>query len=303
LADAPRAKIANQNTVRIIAATPETMVDLLKISASVAHVDGMRVLPMIGRGSLQTLSDLVLLDGVDGAVLASDSLAYAQRNGFYDRELRQISYLAKIATANVVLVGSKAFPTLDSLKGRKIATGLTDSDAYIAAELILGQPGADFERVASSGEEALNDLRAGRIDAALFTGRDAVDVLGHSDGVADLHIIPLPYSDALAEAYAPAMLTHADFPSLIAKGQAVDTLAAAEVLAAHDWPRASANGRKLEKFSSVLLQTYLSATASDGATNYWAAVPGWKPYTHSQFNGALVSEPSPLPTSRKEATK
>src|ERR1700759_2479417 len=47
---------------------------------SVLNSDDMRVVPIVGKGSLQNIGDLLRLPGVDLAMVAADALTYAQAN-------------------------------------------------------------------------------------------------------------------------------------------------------------------------------------------------------------------------------
>src|SRR4051812_29909710 len=54
---------------------------------SVLNSDALRVVPIIGKGSVQSIDDLLHLPGVDLAMVASDALDYARRANLYLGEL------------------------------------------------------------------------------------------------------------------------------------------------------------------------------------------------------------------------
>ena len=68
----------NQGTVGFLASEPGLVANVLEIANSVDHTDSLRVLPIIGRGSLQSINDLLFLRGVDVALLSSDSLTFTK---------------------------------------------------------------------------------------------------------------------------------------------------------------------------------------------------------------------------------
>jgi hypothetical protein len=77
----------------------------------------------------------------------------------------------------------------------------------------------------------------------------ALRQLKASDG---FRLVPIPFSDSLINDYLPATLTHEDYPSLIAEGQSVDTLASGIIVIAYNWPKNSEHYRRIDKFVNAL---------------------------------------------------
>ena len=74
----------NQNTVTLITGTiGGTYVQFGADLASVLD-DGnkLRVLPIVGRGSVQSVADILFLQGVDIGIVRADTLDYLERKGF-----------------------------------------------------------------------------------------------------------------------------------------------------------------------------------------------------------------------------
>jgi hypothetical protein len=268
----------NQSTVGFLASQPSLSDDALEIASAMDHTDGLRVLPMLGRGSLQSINDLLFLRGVDVALLSSDSLAFVKKHNLYKDETGKLAYLAKLATLNVVVVARKDIAGVNSLEDMRIATGPANSDEFVAAELIFDALGTKYQRVPTTGKNSVAALLDGRIDAAVFVGAASHRLLNSIKAESGLHILPLSLPEGLAETYSPAILESSDFPNLIAEGTVVETVAAALILAVFDWPDRSERFYKLKKFNKALLSTYLAARAAEQGTNFSAAVPGWKQY-------------------------
>ena len=268
----------NQGTVGFLASEPGLVANVLEIANSVDHTDGLRVLPIIGRGSLQSINDLLFLRGVDVALLSSDSLTYVKENNLYKDEIGKLAYLAKLANLNVIILARKEIGVIEDLPGMRIATGPANSDEFVAAELVFGALGTNYERVPTTGKNSLAALLDGRIDAAVFTGSDSYAMLNSVKTTSGLHILSLSLPESLAEVYSPAILSHEDFPNLIAEGTAIETIASALILAVFDWPDRTERFYKLRKFNKALLSTYLATRNTEQSTNFSAAVPGWKQY-------------------------
>lgn len=268
----------NQSTVGLLASQPSLAEDALAMANAIDHTDGLRVLPIIGRGSLQSINDLLFLRGVDAALLSSDSLAFVKKHNLYEDETGKLAYLAKLATLNVVVVARKEIAGIDNLAGMRVATGPANSDEFVAAELIFDALGTTFERVPTTGKNSLAALLDGRIDAAVFVGAPSYSLLNTIKANSGLHILSLSLPETLTETYSPAILENKDFPRLIAEGTVVETVAAALILAVFDWPERSERFYKMRKFNKALLSTYLASRSAEEGTNFSAAVPGWKQY-------------------------
>ena len=268
----------NQGTVGLLASEPGLAANVLEIANAMDHTDGLRVLPIIGRGSLQSLNDLLFLRGVDVALLSSDSLAYVKQNNLYKGETGKLAYVAKLANLNVIILARKEIGVIEDLPGMRIATGPANSDEFVASELVFGALGTNYERVPTTGKNSLAALLDERIDAAVFTGSDSYSVLNSIKATSGLHILSLSLPESLSEVYSPAILSHEDFPNFIAEGTAVETIASALILAVFDWPDRTERFYKLRKFNKALLSTYLATRNTEQSTNFSAAVPGWKQY-------------------------
>ena len=64
--------------------------------AAVAGSDTVRVMPLIGKGSLQNLADLFNLRGVDLALVSADSARAAEARGLYPGLRNRVYYIAKL---------------------------------------------------------------------------------------------------------------------------------------------------------------------------------------------------------------
>ncbi|HLA01216.1 MAG TPA: TAXI family TRAP transporter solute-binding subunit, partial [Aestuariivirga sp.] len=177
----------NQSTVGLLASEPGLAGSVLEIANAMDHTDGLRVLPIIGRGSLQSLNDLLFLRGVDVALLSSDSLTYVKQNKLYKDETGKLAYLAKLANLNVIILARKEVSVIEDLTDLRIATGPANSDEFVTAELVFGALGTKYERVPTTGKNSLAALLDGRIDAAIFTGADSYALLNSVKAKSELH--------------------------------------------------------------------------------------------------------------------
>ncbi len=277
-AEDARAVKLNQGTIGLVASQPELLATAMQISKAIDHTNGLRLLPIMGRGGLQTINDLMYLKSVDAALLSSDALAYVQKNGLYAEDAPKITYLAKLASSNVIILARREFTTLESLRGMRIAVGTSESDEFVAADLIFGSFGLSYESVGMPAQQALEAMQNKTIDAAVLAGAGADTLLAGVSQASGLHIVPISADKELSKTYSPAILSHTDFPNLIVADSVIETVASAIVLAVHEWPSQSERFRKLEKFHAALSAKYFPALGPAQTTNFSATVPGWKTY-------------------------
>lgn len=272
---ADRSTELNRNTIGLMAATPELRDVAVSIANAVDHEGGLRILPVNGKGPIQTLTDLLYLRGIDAALLPSDAVAYATRNSLHPDLRERIAYLIKFASVPVVIVARDDNTSIDDLAGKRVAHDRTGSASFIAAHMVLGGLEQPFSSQQMEPDAVLQALRDGTADAAVFSGLDTADLLAGVRPADRLRILAIPYDEAQADAYLPALLTAKDYPGLI-KEEPVETLASALVLAVIKWPNKSPQLQRIKRFSDTLMN---SLEKSSGKTlNLAATAPGLDRY-------------------------
>lgn len=283
-----RSTVLNANAVGVAVSQSALVNDAVTMARTLDHIDSLRVLPIIGSGSLQSLNDLLFLQGVDSAIIASDSLGYARKHGLYSDELARLAYVAKLSNSNVVILARDGVTSISDLAGRKVATGSAETDSFIAADLVFGDAGIQIDRSPLGGRDAIKALRDGTIEAAVFTTAESAAQLAAIEAGSGLHIVPISATQGLAEVYSPAIVEAETFPTIMPQGSAIETVASALVIAVVDWPKGSPNDTKLKRFSQSLFKNYLERLGEDKRTNFTAAVPGWKASSSIVKQSSLV---------------
>jgi TRAP-type uncharacterized transport system substrate-binding protein len=193
-----------------------------------------------------------------------------------------VSYIAKLATLEVHVLARRNIATLADLAGKRVAAGNTGSGAFIAANLIFPAIGVSVDAVPLADDAAIAALKRGDVEAAVIVApRPAAALLAlkPKDG---LHLIAVPAGGVLADIYAPAMLTAADYPKLLRKGDSVETAASALVVAVFNAPRNSERYYKLRRFANALFDSLNPEDGQAAGINLAAEVPGWKRYVAAQ---------------------
>lgn len=277
------ARAANKTTaIGVLADTPESFDVLLRLSRGLDHMNGIRILPIAGKGPVQTLTDLVYLRGVDAALLTSDTLAYAEVNGLLPSIADKVSFIVRLAGLDVHVIARAGVDSFADLSGKTIAIGSTGSSSYVAAQLLSAASGIAAKSIVADGADAVDAVMQGRADAAILVGRKPLAALGAAKG---LHLIGVTAPMASQEGYSPSLLSHDDYPQLVGDGQTVETLSASLVVAAFNWKRGSPQFAQTKAFTDALFSALQPGSGNDAILNLAASVPGWN--RHSAAEEAL----------------
>lgn len=207
----------------------------------------LRVLPVIGKGSVRNIEDLLLLRGIDIAIVQSDVLEFYKRENLYPGIEDKIAYITKLYNEEVHILARDAFASVDDLRGRKVNFGTEGSGTFMTAGIIFDELGLDVEVTALPEPEALASLRAGEIDALVFVGGQPLSLLSQIEAGSGLRLLPIPPGRVDA-GYIEAELTAASYPDLLGPGETVPTLAVGAVMAAYDWPSSHPRSTKVNHF-------------------------------------------------------
>ena len=263
------------SVIGLLAAEAQWLPDANKIVAKLDHENGLRIVPMLGVGGVQAFQDLANLPMIDVAIISSDSLTYAAQQDLLRGQKDKFSYVARLASLDVVLVARREISNVAGLSGKHIATGPAQSAAFATGELLFNAMNISFSRVAKQDEDAIDALNSGQADAALFLGT-ALSTAALSDG--RFHVLRLQIPASLSKIYQPAILTAHELPGLVNGNQSVETFSASLTLAVYDRPRDAVHARALQNFETMIFKL----SAGDGSGNLAAAVPGWKRHVEAQ---------------------
>src|SRR5271170_5812504 len=165
-------KALNQNTVTLITGTiGGTYVQFGAELASVLD-DGnkLRVLPLVGRGSVQSVADILFLQGVDLGIVRSDTLDYLEKKGFAKDIKKQFTYVTKLYNEEMHVIASKSIHNLKELDGKTISVDLPDGSTFVTALTLFERLGMKPNVVYIEQRIALEKLKTGEVDAVIVVG-------------------------------------------------------------------------------------------------------------------------------------
>ena len=162
----------NANTVTLITGTIGGT--YVQIGADLASVldDGnkMRVLPIVGRGSVQSVADILFLQGVDIGIVRADTLDYLERKGFAKDIKKQFTYVTKLYNEEMQVIAPKSVRNLKDLEGKTISVDLPNGGTFVTALTVAERLGMKANFVYIEQRIAMEKLKAGQIDAVIVVG-------------------------------------------------------------------------------------------------------------------------------------
>ena len=278
----------NANTVTLISGTIGGTYVQIGADLELVLDDGenLRVLSIVGRGSVQSVADILYLKGVDLGIVRSDTLDYLEKKGFANNIKGQFTYITKLYNEEVHVVAPKSVHSLADLEGKKVSIDLPNGGTFITAITIFDRLGIHPNFVYIEQRIAYDKLSKGELDAVVAVqGQPSKATTLIKDS--NLHLVPIEYAKSLQSDYLPAQLISDNYPNLIDKGDAVDTVAVPAVLAAFNWPHNTERYRRLARFVdaffgkiSQLQQPPFHPKWKEVALN--APLPGWVRFRPAQ---------------------
>src|SRR4249919_1912049 len=186
--------------------------------------DNLRILPMVSYGAASNLDDLLYLRGVDVAVTQSDVFEYFRTERKTPNLQNRVHYILRLPIAELHILASTDVHSLEDLRGKKVNFGPAGSGSSLTGTIVFQRLGVQVDQVLIDQQSALQKLQSGEV-AAL------VRVVGK----------PVDY-------YTVGEFEAKDYPSLIAEGEKIETIAVPAVLSVFNWPRSSDRYRRIERF-------------------------------------------------------
>jgi TRAP transporter TAXI family solute receptor len=263
----------------------------IRIAAELAAVldngDTLRVLPLVGKGSVQNIADILFLKGVDIGIVQSDVLAYIKRERLYPGADKSIQYIAKLYNEELHILAREDIARIADLAGKKVNFDVANSGTAMTASLIFEHLKTPIEPVYNDQALALDKLRRGEIAALAYVAGKPASLFRDVRAEEGLHFLAVPLDPALLETYLPSRISHADYPTLMPEGDMVDTVAVGAVMAVYNWAPGSDRYRKVAHFVDAFFEKFPALLEPSRhpkwkEVNLAAQVPDWTRFTPAE---------------------
>lgn len=253
----PNRQNMNANTVTVITAPAGGATSVFGSDmARVLDDSNVRVLPVLGKGPVHNVVDVLYLKAIDMGVVVADVPEFYRLQYKIPNITSNLRYIAKLYNNEIHVVASTSIKSIFDLEGKRIVAS-TDV-GYYAAKVIFTRLGlnASFDYWTDDGR-AVQQIADGQADAYIgSTGK----VFGLLRAVKNedhkLHLVPVPYDKRLQDLYLPTTLSSDDYPNLLAPGERIDTLAASDLLVSFNWPENSERYRRVANFVNAFFSKF-----------------------------------------------
>ena len=256
----------------------------IRIAADLANVldgDELRVLPIIGRGSLQNLRDVMFLRGVDIGIVQMDAREQLKAENLQNDAVRKLRFITRLYNEEVHILTSRDITDIRQLAGKKVNIDKAGSGTNLTARLIFEKLGVKPELTTFDQGSSYERLRSGEIQAAVYVAGRPVRAMAEFQADGRFHLLPIPFEGEIAETYFPARLTNADYPRLIDADKPVETLAVGSLLAVFNWPENTDRYNRVRNLVNAFFSRF-DEFLQPGRHPKWkevnlaADVPGWE---------------------------
>lgn len=272
---------ANAGTVGVISGGVDgTYVRFAADLAAVLDSDELRIVPVVGKGSIQNIHDIMLLRGIDIGIVQSDALAFARRNRLLPGVDHLIQYITKLYDEEIHILARAGITSMEQLSGQVVNVDGTGSGTAMTASLVFEALRVQPRLAHDTQDVALTKLRAGEIAAMMFVAGSPARIFSGVPADSGLRFLPIPATPALMETYLPSALTHAAYPTLVPEGAEVETIAVGAVMAVYAWQPGTERHRKVARFVEALQSRFDEFLRPPRhpkwrEVNLAAEVPGW----------------------------
>jgi TRAP transporter TAXI family solute receptor len=281
----------NTNTIAIVSGNPNAT--YLTIAYDLSDVlddgDNFRILPVIGKGGGQNIRDVRFLKGIDLGITQSIILNEFRASGEIGNIDDKIVYIAKLFNEemHVVVRADSGIGSLAELNGKKVNFSDIGSGSQLSTRDIFQRLGIAAQEVNMGQGDALEKLKSGELAATILIAGKPTGAMGKLRAADGFRFLPVPFAKPLQADYLPAVLGHADYPSMVEADHDVNTIAVSAVLIAYNWPRDTDRYRRIAKFVDEFFPKLGELQKPPHhpkwlETNLAAVVPGWTRFAEAQ---------------------
>ena len=248
---------------------------------ALGRANGINMTVHTSKGSVENIYAVYQRPGIQLGIVQSDVLAFVARvqtDEALKRIAKKIKMVFPLYNEEIHLLAKKGINSFDDLANKRVAIGREGSGTYLTVRLLFKvSEVAPREMVTIDTDEALAELKAGRIDAMFYVAGLPVKLLAEGVTAADeLQLVPITNKD-IAEFYPRITIpggTYAWQP------QPVESVTVKAVLVTFDYRRLDCEN--VGKFAQVV-STNIETLVKSGhpkwkQVNLEFPLKGWEQY-------------------------
>ena len=177
---------------------------LADLAATINREPPSRIVPVLGRGGIDNLMDLLALRGIDMAIFNADMLRYARVSGLAPRARSVLRAVTPLFESTVLFIGPRGERRdIRSLDDLRVGVGRPGSPTHVTAEIIFAQLEISVETVHLQDVErdAPRLLGDGTLAAAVVLTPTPAAALRSWQRLAEVDVLEVPFIPELAELY------------------------------------------------------------------------------------------------------
>jgi len=262
-----------------------SVLDLSTLLDDGERFEKMRVVPLIARGKMQNLWDILYLHDVDMGFLQTDTLEYLKDDPQIKAIRDKIRYIAVMFPEEIHILARADITTLEDLAGKKVSINAKGTGSAVTGPVIFRRLGIDAQLEYEDSNIAIERMRRGELAAHIWSLAKPAQPVAQVKGDG-LHLLTIPFKQ-FSDLYLPSKFTNKDYPNLIPPDQEVSTLAVGNVLAVFNWPENTDRYKKVARFTQAFFSRF-SELHKPGFQPAWkdinlaASVVGWTRFKAAQ---------------------
>src|SRR5262245_45409966 len=245
----PNRDAMNANTVTVITAPAGGATAIFGSDMARVLDDGkLRVLPILGKGPVRNVVDILYLKAVDMGMVAGDVPEFYKLQYKIPDIATRLRYIAKLYNNELHVIAPTSVKSIFDLAGKRIVAQ-TDV-GYYSAKVIFSRLNMNVTyEYWTDDARSIQKIIDGEADAYITsTGK----VFGLARAIKNedrkLHLVPIPYDKRLQDTYLPSTLSSEEYPNLLSPGETIETIATSVLLVSFNWPENSERYRRTAKF-------------------------------------------------------
>ena len=241
----------------------------------------IRVLPVLGKGPVRNVVDILYLKSIDMGAVAADVPEFYKLQYNIPDITSKLRYVAKLYHNELHIIAPNSVKSIFDLDGKK-TVAQTDV-GYYSAKVIFSRLNikATFD-YRTDDARALQKISDGEADAYITsTGKVFSLARNLKNENRALHLVPVPYDRRLQDMYLPTTLSSEEYPNLLSPGETIDTVATSVLLVSFNWPENTERYNRVARFVDVFfskIEEFMKPPRHPKwkEASIAATIPGWQ---------------------------